>query len=222
MAARSRTRVRKPGGLGERTVSHPRRIDVTKATADNTRSSPGCRDMARCLFTVEDTFLIEGRGLVPVPGIAPQGDERFRVGDPIKLKRPDGSEMVRRIAGLELLCPRPRPDDVVILLKGLGKDDVPVGTEVWSVDKHACPCCGYKTLSATRAYDLCYVCFWEDDPVQYADPDYEGGVNDVSLRLAQRNFREFGASEVRAKESVRAPRGDEERDPGWQPLGPPS
>ena len=47
--------------------------------------------MARRLFVVEDTFLIKGRGLVPVPGVVPQGEERFRVGDLVVIKRPDGS-----------------------------------------------------------------------------------------------------------------------------------
>jgi len=90
--------------------------------------------VARRLFTIEDTFLIKGRGLVPVPGIVPQGEERFRVGDPILLKRPDGSSIAWQIGGLELICVTPPRDDVVVSLKGLGKDDVPVGTEVWSVD----------------------------------------------------------------------------------------
>lgn len=43
--------------------------------------------MARLLFTVEDTFMIEGRGLVPVPGIIPEGNEKFMVGHSILLKR---------------------------------------------------------------------------------------------------------------------------------------
>jgi hypothetical protein len=34
--------------------------------------------MARKLFAVEDMFFIRGRGLVLVPGINPQRDERFR------------------------------------------------------------------------------------------------------------------------------------------------
>ena len=90
--------------------------------------------MARHLFTVKDTFLIEGRGLVPVPGIVPQGDEQFRIGDFIRLKRPDGSEIDWRIGGLEMLYPLPSSKDVCILLGGLGKQDVPIGTEVWSMD----------------------------------------------------------------------------------------
>jgi hypothetical protein len=83
------------------------------------------------LFIVEDTFAIKGRGLVLAPGIVPVGEERFRVGDPLLLKRPDGSTVDVSIGGVELLCPNPR-HNVVIMLKGLSKEDVPVGTEVWS------------------------------------------------------------------------------------------
>jgi len=92
--------------------------------------------MARRLIVIEDTFLIKGRGLVPVPGIVPQGEERFRVGDPITVKRPDGSHFEWTIGGLEILSgapPRPK-NDVVILLKDLNKEDVPIGSELWSVD----------------------------------------------------------------------------------------
>ena len=92
--------------------------------------------MARRLFVVEDTFMIKGRGLVPIPGIIPEGDECFRVGDPILLKRPDGSCLEWTIGGIERISTStPRPEhDVVILLKGLDKDDLPVGSEIWSTD----------------------------------------------------------------------------------------
>ncbi len=92
--------------------------------------------MARRLFVVEDAFFIKGRGLVPVPGIVPVDDERYRVGDPILLKRPDGSCLEWTIGGIEMIdCTPPRQtDDAIILLRGLNKEDVPVGSEVWSVD----------------------------------------------------------------------------------------
>jgi hypothetical protein len=48
-----------------------------------------------------------------------------------------------------------------------------------------CPCCGYKTLPEKHLYDICPICFWEDDIVQFEDPDFEGGANIVSLRQAQ-------------------------------------
>lgn len=92
--------------------------------------------MARRLFVDEDAFFIKGRGLVPAPGLVPEGDERFRVGDPILRKRPDGSRLEWTIGGIEMICcSPPRPThDVFILLKGLSKEDVPIGSEVWSVD----------------------------------------------------------------------------------------
>jgi hypothetical protein len=63
--------------------------------------------------------------------LVPVGDERFRVLDLIVLRFSDGRELRTRIAGLEL--PHPNPNyEVLILLKDLEKDDVPVGTEVWS------------------------------------------------------------------------------------------
>jgi len=72
----------------------------------------------------------------------------------------------------------------------------------------ACPCCGLLTLPRQPGgtFDLCPVCFWEDDPVQFEDHDYAGGANRVSLNEAQRNFREFGASERQFIEKVRPPR----------------
>jgi hypothetical protein len=84
------------------------------------------------LFKVEDTISIASRGLVLIPGINPIGEERFRVGDPLVLKRPDCTKVSAAIlGGLELICPNPR-QDVVIMLKGFSKEDVPLGTEVWS------------------------------------------------------------------------------------------
>ena len=91
--------------------------------------------MARLLFTIEDTFFILGRGLVPFPGIVPVRNERFRIGDPLLLKRPNGRTVMSRIAGIEMMNP-PLPNfAVVVLLKELTKNDVPIGTEVCSVDR---------------------------------------------------------------------------------------
>lgn len=88
--------------------------------------------MGRRLLVVEDTFVNKGRGPVLVPGILAEVDERFRVGDPIEPRKPNGSAIATRIGGLELLCPNPR-GDAVLMLKELAKTDVPIGTEVWSV-----------------------------------------------------------------------------------------
>src|SRR5262245_60296636 len=91
--------------------------------------------MDRLLFVVEDTFMIRGRGLVTLPGIKPSDDERFKRGDPILLKRPDGKARRWCICGVEMpMTPAPRLE-IPVLLEGLEKDDVPIGTEVWSVDR---------------------------------------------------------------------------------------
>jgi hypothetical protein len=73
--------------------------------------------------------------------------------------------------------------------------------------RHPCPCCGYLTLAEEPGgtFDICKVCFWEDDNVQSHDPDAEGGANEVSLNQARRNFREHGVSDLRFKASVRPP-----------------
>jgi len=105
----------------------------------------GLKIMDRRLFIVEDTFLIAGRGLIAVPGIIPEGEERFRVGDPILLRRPDGSTLRWKIGGIEILhTPTPKPE-IPILLLGLTKEDVPVGTAIWSLQKaepKVAPDCG--------------------------------------------------------------------------------
>lgn len=82
--------------------------------------------------------------------------------------------------------------------------------------RHACPCCGHLTLDEEPpgTYDICPVCCWEDDPVQYKDVDYEGGANQVSLRTARRNYIEHGVSEDRFRNLVRGPRPEETRSEG--------
>ena len=90
--------------------------------------------MTRRLLVVEDAFLIKGRGLVLAPAFVPQNDERFRVGDPIALKRPDGTSLAWQIDGIEIFCGRVSRGNLHTLLTGLGKEDVPIGTEVWSAN----------------------------------------------------------------------------------------
>jgi len=85
-------------------------------------------------------------------------------------------------------------------------------------EKFACPCCGYKTLreKPSGTYNICEVCFWEDDPIQLDDPNYEGGANRVSLKQGQKNFQEFDACEIDMVKNVRQPNSDEGRDDNWR------
>ena len=74
-----------------------------------------------------------------------------------------------------------------------------------------CPCCGFLTMTGpTRGtFDICPICDWEDDDVQYDDPDYEGGANQESLNQARANYAKFGAKNTRALSEVRPPLPDE-------------
>ena len=68
------------------------------------------------------------------------------------------------------------------------------------------------------SFDICEVCFWEDDPVQLENPDYEGGANKVSLRQGQINFSKFGACEREMIKHIRKPFEEEQRDADWKPF----
>jgi len=85
--------------------------------------------------------------------------------------------------------------------------------------KYYCPCCGYNTLDEkpTGTYDICYICFWEDDPVQFSDWNYTGGANKVSLIQGQKNFEKFGAVEKRLIKYVKQPtKKKHQRNPEWK------
>lgn len=56
--------------------------------------------------------------------------------------------------------------------------------------KFTCPCCGYKSLDLKPpgTFTICEICDWEDDAVQFDEPDYEGGANGYSLRQSQHKY----------------------------------
>jgi hypothetical protein len=63
-----------------------------------------------------------------------------------------------------------------------------------------CPCCDYRTLSGPGGYDICPVCFWEDDGT--SNLDSHSGPNHRTLREARKNFGEFGAVDEAARPLV--------------------
>ena len=58
-----------------------------------------------------------------------------------------------------------------------------------------CQCCGYKTIESFGDYDICPVCFWEDDTT--STDDHYSDVNKMTLGEAKKNFQLFGASSKR-------------------------
>ena len=76
--------------------------------------------------------------------------------------------------------------------------------------KYKCPCCGYYTFEKKeRAYDICPVCFWEDDPFQFENPMMERGANHESLAAARINYKHYSACEPDMRKYVRGPKKDE-------------
>ncbi|WP_440466833.1 CPCC family cysteine-rich protein [Pseudomonas sp. YH-1] len=84
---------------------------------------------------------------------------------------------------------------------------------------YTCPCCGYFSFGdPPGSYEICEICFWEDDHLQLCFPDARGGANPVSLIEAQVNFVQWGACERRLRTKVRPPTIDDEKDERWFPL----
>lgn len=93
---------------------------------------------------------------------------------------------------------------------------------------YRCLCCGYRTLDSRGDYDICPVCFWEDD--RYIDFDGKnlstlyhkknptveelmdkpsGANHGLTLRQGKDNYLSFGACEKSILEHVRDPHDDE-------------
>jgi len=80
-------------------------------------------------------------------------------------------------------------------------------------EPYRCPCCHCQTLDERGGYDICPVCFWEDDGQDDHDADVvRGGPNgSLSLTLARENYLKFGACDVRSVKNVRPPTDEERR-----------
>ena len=56
-----------------------------------------------------------------------------------------------------------------------------------------CSCCGFLTLSegTHETFEICPVCNWEDDDVQFNNPDFPGGANQENLNEARGNYKKI-------------------------------
>ena len=75
---------------------------------------------------------------------------------------------------------------------------------------YPCHCCGFLTLSDPQSgsYEICPVCFWEDDGQDEIELHVaRGGSNGcLSLAEARTNFAAFRACEERFTAEVRDPK----------------
>jgi Cysteine-rich CPCC len=74
-----------------------------------------------------------------------------------------------------------------------------------------CPCCFYPTLPTRGGFEVCPVCYWEDDGQDSHDADrLRGGPNGViSLTQARANYIEHGSCDVRFSSKARKPTHEE-------------
>ena len=77
-----------------------------------------------------------------------------------------------------------------------------------------CPCCRYPTLATRGGYDICAVCYWEDDGQDDHDADrIRGGPNGhLSLTMAITNFALLRACEQAMVSHTRPPNIEEIRN----------
>lgn len=53
-----------------------------------------------------------------------------------------------------------------------------------------CPCCRYLTLTSRGNYDICPLCYWEDDGKSFNELDNYSYVNHSTLRAYRKKFEE--------------------------------
>jgi hypothetical protein len=88
--------------------------------------------MGRRLLVVEQRFFLRGKGLMLTPGVVPLAGERIKPGDPVLVRRPDGSSLETTIQGTSTAVEFRSASQVFLLLELADKNQVPVGSEVWS------------------------------------------------------------------------------------------
>ena len=87
--------------------------------------------MRKFQFKIQDTFQLQVVGLVVAADIKIK-DAKLNMGDEITLRLADGSQLQTKVAGIPLNCPyNPESPFSFSLPKGINKEDVPIGTEVW-------------------------------------------------------------------------------------------
>ncbi len=84
--------------------------------------------------------------------------------------------------------------------------------------KYPCPCCGYLVFSEpSGSYQICPICFWEDEYYQLQSPEIADGANHgVSLVEGQENFIRYGACSKNCLKYVRKPVASDLKDLGWR------
>lgn len=113
------------------------------------------------------------------------------------------------VSGVEiaLVTDGPTPDEAYSNLKKAVKlyfepEPIPPFKVKYIGSRLQCPCCDYLTKIVRGGYNICPVCFWEDDGQDIDELDYISGPNHITLREARANFLKIGAVDERVKQWV--------------------
>ena len=94
---------------------------------------PGMSEFLLC--TIEDTFLITGHGLVIAPAFSVSA-YRFDAFQRMGVVRPDGESLeCRAHFQIPFQSPPPNVPNFLCALLDVGKDEIPVGSELWLLGK---------------------------------------------------------------------------------------
>ncbi len=71
------------------------------------------------------------------------------------------------------------------------------------MELHQCPCCDYFTPEERAGWDICPVCYWEDNGTDLDGLDRRSGCSHgLTLRQGRDNFERLGACEPGMLEHV--------------------
>lgn len=71
-----------------------------------------------------------------------------------------------------------------------------------AVKMEACPCCGYRTIGERGEYEICKICWWEDDGQdnQHANQARGGPNYGISLAMGRYNYLVYGLYDPKRKD----------------------
>ena len=55
--------------------------------------------------------------------------------------------------------------------------------------RNTCPVCGYLTLDERDSFEICSICFWEDDGIDDFEANLVSGPNHMTLKEARHKFQ---------------------------------
>ena len=69
----------------------------------------------------------------------------------------------------------------------IGRERIDVNSK--EILRNTCPVCGYLTLDERDSFEICSICFWEDDGIDDCEANLMSGPNHMTLNEARHKFQ---------------------------------